>query len=102
MIIQVTKNLFLDTFKKVRPDEFTHKALLYIFEYLEEREKDTGEQIEVDVIGICCNIAEMKNEEIKNSYNLPSSDSNTIQRFLENKTEVIAELEGRFVFFCNF
>lgn len=102
MIIEVTKNLFLDTFKNVRLGEFTNEALLKIFEYLEETEETTGNQIKLDVIAICCDIAEMKNEEIKDSYNLQSDDSSTIRKFLENKTEVIAELDGRFVFFCDF
>jgi len=41
-----------------RKDQFTTSALLALFEYLESFEHDTGTEIELDPIGICCEWAE--------------------------------------------
>jgi hypothetical protein len=50
---------FRDLFKACgRGDQFSADGLRALFDYLEEYEKSTGEQIELDVIGLCCDYAE--------------------------------------------
>lgn len=49
---------FERAFAKVRPNNFSYKGLKALFEYLEEFEDDTGEEIELDVIAICCDYSE--------------------------------------------
>lgn len=41
-----------------RGDEFSYNGRKALFEYLEEYEQDTGEEIELDVIALCCDYSE--------------------------------------------
>lgn len=46
---------FVDAFHAYnRYDQFGYQALRVIFDYLEEYEDSTGEEVELDVIAICC------------------------------------------------
>jgi len=50
---------FRDTFKAYdRTDNFSYDGLKALFEYLEEMEADTGEELELDVIALCCDFSE--------------------------------------------
>lgn len=50
----VTNYDFHDAFRDAgREDRFTYEALDVLFEYYEQREEELGEQIELDVAGIC-------------------------------------------------
>jgi len=46
-----------------RGDNFTPDALDALFEYLEEYEQDTGAEIELDVIALCCDFTEAESLE---------------------------------------
>jgi hypothetical protein len=50
----VTFSEFSDSFRDIRPDNFSYRALRILFAYFEQYEEDTGEEIELDVIAICC------------------------------------------------
>ena len=59
MHINVTSAMFADAFRRMgREDQFSREALEALFNYLEEYEQDTGEDIELDVIGLCCDFTE--------------------------------------------
>jgi len=77
---------FSEAFRQAgREDNFSRDGLEKLFEYLEEYEEETGEQIELDVVAICCEYSEYENiEELKNSY----PDIESIEE-LENNTLVI-------------
>lgn len=50
---------FRDAFKAIgRVDQFTHKGLGALFEFLEDMERDTGERTELDVIALCRDFSE--------------------------------------------
>jgi hypothetical protein len=50
---------FLDAFRAYgRADQFTRAGLIALFDYLEEYEDSTGEGLELDVIGLCCDFSE--------------------------------------------
>ena len=53
-----------------RKDQFSYEALMLIFDYIEEYERDTSEQIEFDMIGICCEWSEDTPENIARSYDI--------------------------------
>ena len=79
MYTQLTKNEFIDTFKKIRPDNFSYEGLEVLFEHLEMLEDSFEKQIEFDVIAICCDYSEYDNEkELLESYNM------TIQEIQDN------------------
>ena len=56
----VTESTFIDAFKQsdTRKNKFSYEGLQALFEYLEEYEDSTGEEIEFDMIGICCEYME--------------------------------------------
>lgn len=59
---------FHRAFESMRPDNFTYEGREALFEYLEQYEEDTGEEIELDVIALCCFYSEMTMEEVINDY----------------------------------
>lgn len=69
MIIKVTKNIFIDEFKAVRPDNFTLSGLEALFDYLDEYEQEP--ELELDVIAICCDFCQYDTlEEVCSAYDL--------------------------------
>ena len=94
MKIVINENLFIDTFQKFRPNQFTYEGLTALFEYLEEFEDATGEEIELDVIGLCCDYCEYDNlKEFQNEY---GEEYETIED-VENETIVIPVNEESFI-----
>ena len=56
MIVSVISNehQFREEFKQMgRGDQFTHEGLGLLFDYLDQLSDDCGQQIELDVVGIC-------------------------------------------------
>ena len=55
----INQNMFMDAFEKAgRGDQFSYDGLQSLFEYLEELELDTNEEMELDVVAICCDFTE--------------------------------------------
>lgn len=65
------RTAFHDTERK---DQFSYEGLELIFDYIEDYEQDSGEQVELDVIGICCEWSEDSPENIARSYDIDISD----------------------------
>lgn len=64
MIKTITKSDFTAEFHRAgRGNQFTHKGLLALYDYLEDYEVSTGESIELDVIAICCDYTEYESLE---------------------------------------
>ena len=77
---------FLKAFKECRPNNFSRAGLFALYDYLEQLEDDIGEEIELDVIALCCEYAEYDSfEEFQADY---SEDYQTIGD-IENDTTVI-------------
>lgn len=51
-----------------RKDQFSYEGLAVLFEYLEQLEQDTGEELELDVIALCCDYCEDTYEGIAKNY----------------------------------
>jgi len=50
---------FIDAFINYnRQEQFTYKGKKALFDYLEEYEDGTGEEIELDIIALCCDYTE--------------------------------------------
>ena len=49
---------FKKWFEDNRPNNFSYEGLNNLFDYLEEYEESTGEQIEFDPIALCCEYTE--------------------------------------------
>jgi hypothetical protein len=71
MIQTINLHDFRNAFQAAgRGEQFTYEGLEVLFDYLEQYEQDTGEQIDLDVIGLCCEYAEGTPEEIARDYDI--------------------------------
>lgn len=87
MIDTINKYNFIDRFRSSDSyaNNFSYKGLSALFDYLEGYEDDTGEQIEFDLVALCCDFTEYENlQEIKDNY----SDIESLED-LEGYTTVI-------------
>lgn len=67
----VTLSSFRDAFFRCnRGEQFTYEALELIFDYIEEYECSTGEEIELDPVSICCEWAEDDPKTIAEYYDI--------------------------------
>ena len=111
--MKTTVNLydFREAFRRMdRMSNFSYEGLEVLFDGLEEYEEDTGEQVELDVIALCCEYSEESYADIIGDYctditeELPEDASEEdqieyIRGWLENETTVIGEpSEGVFLF----
>lgn len=88
-----------------RDGQFTYAALDALFEYLEELERDCGEEYELDVVALCCDFAEDSAEDICIAYgvDITGMDEAAIiaagREYLEEESALIAEThEGVFLY----
>tara|TARA_R110000787_G_scaffold114478_1_gene224214 strand:- start:253 stop:552 length:300 start_codon:yes stop_codon:yes gene_type:complete len=61
MINTISQYDFVDAFKRLRPNNFSYEGLLALFDWFEELEDQGNEQMELDVISICCEYSEYEN-----------------------------------------
>lgn len=55
----VSASDFIDAFRAYdRQDQFSYDGLHALFEYLEGIESDTGTEMELDVVALCCDFTE--------------------------------------------
>jgi len=70
-----------------REEQFTRQGLKALFDYLEELGDDCGEEIELDVIALCCEFVEYDSlEDFHSEYD--KDDYPTLE-VLRNHTQVI-------------
>jgi hypothetical protein len=82
---------FRDLFQQIRPDNFSYQGQKILFDYFEEYEESTGEEVDLDVIAICCDFSEDSFENIADQYGIeldPEMDEDY------QKQQVIEHLEG--------
>lgn len=53
-----------------RKDQFSYKGLEILYDYLENLSEDIGEDIEFDVIGLCCEYSEDHYVDIADYYSI--------------------------------
>jgi len=59
MKLTVTESMFCRDFETRRPENFSYAGLRTLYEYFCQFEEDTGEEIEFDCVGICCEYSEV-------------------------------------------
>ena len=87
---------FQNAFDAIRPNNFSYEGLEQLFDYFESYEADTGEEIELDVIAICCEYEESTFEDIAKAYNLDENED--ILEFLAMNTSVIGHTDTAIAF----
>jgi hypothetical protein len=94
---------FRDNFNQSRPNNFSYEGLAILFEYLEELENDTGNEMELDVIGLCCDFSEDSLSSIVDSYSIDlegeDDHEQAVKDYLEDKTTLLGiTQDGNFVY----
>jgi hypothetical protein len=96
----VNLHQFREAFRLHERENFSYEALGYLFDWLEQYEADTGEEMELDVIGLCCDFSESSIDNIIENYSLDVAGLNEEERhayvsdYLHEETVVIAETGG--------
>src|SRR5690554_2842180 len=103
MKITVTENMFKEQFVRMnRADNFSSAGLSALFEFLEDMEKDIGEEYELDVIGLCCDFSEEHYTDIADDYGI-EADFHEVLEYLENETIVVcAAISTGYILYKNF
>ena len=92
----VSEHDFTEAFRDYgRQDNFSYEGLKALYEWFEEYEEDTGEEIELDVVGICCDFSEYDTaleaaREYGNDWTPPMYDEDDEER---DQEEIAEELE---------
>lgn len=70
MKITVTEYMFIDAFARCgRDKQFTTAARRALYDWYTQLEDDTGEEIELDPVGICCDWTEYGSiDELREAY----------------------------------
>ena len=91
----VTKYDFHRAFETMRPDNFSYEGLEVLFESLEQLGYDTGIEVELDVVALCCEFSESTIDEIADNYDVDLSEcdgddekSDAIDDYLQENTFV--------------
>ena len=108
----VNFNDFVDAFHAFdRYDQFGYSALRVIFDHIEQYEDETGEEIELDVVSICCDICVDTWEDIAKNYSIDlegidvyndeASAIETVEDYLHYRTCVLGTTDdGQIVYNC--
>jgi len=102
----VTQSDFVSTFQRYDEsrDQFSYEARCALFDYYEQLEQDTGEEIEFDTVAICCDWTEYTSAvEAAEAYGWQADEpqderSDTSERealiYLNDNTQVIELASG--------
>jgi hypothetical protein len=90
-----------------RKENFSYEGLKALFEYFEQYEESTGEEIELDVIAICCEYNEDTVKAIAENYGLELPEDETEEEhrqavfdYLSDHTSVVGDTSDGFVYAC--
>lgn len=93
-----------------RKENFSYEGLSVLFDYLEDYEEQTGEELELDVIALCCDYSEDTAEEIARNYSIdlshldPEDDdyeeqcTEAVRDYLNDNTTLVGETSTGFVY----
>ena len=106
----ISKSDFVDQFRVMdRLENFSYKARGLLFDYLEEYEEAAGEELEMDVIAVCCEYSEDSADSIAANYmdaaeyaefkELNEDEQvEAIREYLEENTSIVGETADGFVY----
>ena len=89
-----------------RGDQFSYEGLEVLFDYLENLSEDSGEPIELDVVGLCCEYSESSIQELIENYNIDVSDADgdedtiaeIVKDYISDNTAYVGETEGCLIY----
>lgn len=95
-----------------RKEQFSYEAMGLLFDYFEEYEEITGEEVDLDVIAVCCEYNEEDAEDIAREYSIDLSHldaededyeeqcTETVREYLEYHTTIVGKTATGFVYVC--
>ena len=96
---------FVNAFQEIRPDNFSREALFLMFDWFEEYENSCGTEVELDVIGICCEFNEEDWRDIASNYEIDLTDCDddtereqTVEDHLHENTLFVGKTSGTMVY----
>lgn len=106
MKITINEYDFKDAFRRAnRNNNFSTSGLLWLYEYFEDYEKSTGEEIELDVVGICCDYTESTIDEVIKDYRIEDTEGLDdderrafVLEYLEENTQVVGSDQSMVVY----
>lgn len=100
MKTQVYLSDFRTAFAQCDRTNFDYEGLEILFDSLTEYEDETGEEIKLDVIALCCEFAQDTPEDIASNYGIDISECEdddaileTVLEYLNNNTLVCGNAE---------
>lgn len=66
---EVNRSDFHNAFNSIRPNNFSYEGLNCLYDYLDELE-----DVELDVIAICCDFSELSLSELLNQYDITENE----------------------------
>lgn len=85
-----------------RKDTFSFAGKRALFDYLEQYEQETGEDLELDIISLCCDFTEYDSMlEAAQEHDKDITDEKEAREYLEDNTTVI-DVQGGGVIIQNF
>ena len=96
MINTVSQYDFVDAFNKMgRGEQFSYEGLIALYDYLEMLEEGIDQQIELDVIAICCKYSEYDNlKQFKDDYGREFSDIDKRFKYSIDDRTTLIKIEG--------
>lgn len=76
-----------------RGEQFSYEGLAILYESLEQYEVDTGEDVELDVVALCCDFSELSEQEVRDTYGDMIGDSEEVEDFLRDNTWLLGSHE---------
>ena len=92
----ITESQFINAFKSwdTYKNQFSYEGLKALYNYLEELGDDIGEQIELDVIALCCEYSEYDSfKEFQEAYGVDYGSLEKVQEY----TTVIKIDDNKFI-----
>jgi len=107
MIVDTITNVyqFRDAFAQAnRGTQFSYEGLEVLFDYLEELSDSIGENIELDVVALCCDYAEASAADIAEGYNIdldgtdPDDIDEVVKAYLQDQGVFVGETSSTILY----
>ena len=104
----VNQSEFIDAFHRCnRYEQFGYDALVSLFDYMEQMEEDCGEEMELDVIALCCDYSVDSVADIASNYSIDidgldeDEAREAVVDYLNDHTSVIDEDCNGQILYCS-
>jgi hypothetical protein len=100
----ITLSSFKQAFQDAgRGDHFSWEGLEVLFDFLEKLEEDTGTEMELDAIALCCDFAEEPPEKIAVEFGIVSAAGTDITEdevmdWLQDRTMVVGKTTSGIIY----